>query len=94
MLELHDFVLSHHALHDLRVAAGEGLDLCHGEYGFTDIIHFADIRLTGQELLNELCFRLKDLPDVRIKATFDDVHEGEDFGIHIALANEATFALL
>lgn len=33
-------------------------------------------------------------PHISIKATFDDVHEGEDFGIHVALANEAAFALL
>ena len=41
-----------------------------------------------------LCFCLEDLPGISIKAAFHNVHEGEDFRIHIALADETTFTLL
>ena len=80
-------------VHQQRVAGGEGLDLVVGQGGVADVLDLADVQAAAHDLGDEPGFALDGLPHVAVEGFFGDVPQDLDFGVVVALAQDAAFAL-
>ena len=93
-LQTSDINIKVHFLFNSLVARTQSFDFRIGQCGFVNIVTSANRRFARHNLTDELLLVFKGLPQVGVKSGFCNVTVNVNFGIHIALANDTTAALL
>ena len=93
-LQTSDINIKVHFLFNSLVARTQSFDFRIGQCGFVNIVTGANRRFARHNLADELLLVFKGLPQVGVKSGFCNVTVNVNFGIHIALANDTTAALL
>ena len=94
LVELADFGVDFDLFHHGGIAGGDGLDFGVGQSAAVEILGGADRGLAAHHLLDEAGLGFQGLPHIGVERAFGDVAVDFDFGIEIALPQNAALALL